>query len=209
MDGRLSELVAWRGLDGWRSEVAAIGLDEGGIVADGCQVAADPRPYRLDYRLQAPEQFVTRRMAVEVRGSGWWRRLELLHDGDGNWEVRTEQGGDGHGLDDPGGDAESLRGALDCDLGLSPLTNLMPIRRSGLNLRPGAEGFTMAWISVPDLAVLASGQRYEHVRALEDGAVVRYVDRGRFAGFEAELRLDAAGLVLLYPGLAERVEAGD
>jgi hypothetical protein len=35
--------------------------------------------------------------------------------------------------------------------------------------------------------------------------VVRYVDRGRFEGFTAELPFDADGLVLDYPGLARRV----
>jgi len=82
----------------------------------------------------------------------------------------------------------------------------MPIARSGLADRPGAEDFLMAWISVPDLGVVASAQRYEHVRAGENGAFVRYVDRGLFLGFEAELALDPSGLVRLYPGLAEAVE---
>jgi hypothetical protein len=34
---------------------------------------------------------------------------------------------------------------------------------------------------------------------------VRYVDRGLFDGFTAELELDRDGLVVHYPGLAERV----
>ena len=64
----------------------------------------------------------------------------------------------------------------------------------------------MAWISVPDLGVVASAQRYEHVRADAEGSVVRFLDRGLFPGFEAELHLDGSGLVRVYPGLAERVE---
>jgi hypothetical protein len=34
--------------------------------------------------------------------------------------------------------------------------------------------------------------------------VVRFVDRGQFDGFTAELELDRDGLVVRYPGLAER-----
>jgi hypothetical protein len=106
------------------------------------------------------------------------RRLVLVRDGEG-W----------------------IEGALDCDLGLSPLTNAMPVHRTGLLHRPGAEDFLMTWVSVPDLVVHASAQRYEHVRP----GVVRYVDRGQFEGFTAELAFDADGLVLDYPGLARRV----
>jgi hypothetical protein len=58
----------------------------------------------------------------------------------------------------------------------------------------------MAWVSVPDLEVHMSDQRYEHVRP----GVVRFVDRGRFEGFTAEIEFDEDGLALLYPGLAER-----
>jgi hypothetical protein len=201
-----SRVVAWRGLDSWRSEVAAFDLDPDGIIAEGTQVAVDPAPYRLDYRLEAPRAFVTQRLTVRCVGSGWWRRLDLGHDGEGNWHATAEAGGCDARLPDPGGDMDAVAGALDCDLGLSPLTNLMPILRSGLNRREGAEDFSMAWVSVPDLAVSASGQRYEHVRADSEGSVVRYVDRGLFPGFSADLQLDDSGVVLLYPELGERVE---
>jgi hypothetical protein len=208
-EASFSRVVAWRGLDAWRSEVAAFDLDSSGIVAEGSQVALDPVPYRLDYRLEAPSDFITRRFVLRTQGPGWWRRLELRHDGDGHWGVTAKMGGRKIELPDPGGDMGAVEGALDCDLGLSPLTNLMPIRRSGLSHHAGAENFLMAWVSVPDLSVLASAQRYEHVSDDADGSVVRYVDRGLFPGFKADLRLDSSGVILLYPELGERVEPGD
>jgi hypothetical protein len=73
-----------------------------------------------------------------------------------------------------------------------------------LNKRPGAADFLMAWISVPDLSVVASPQRYEHVSK----DVVRYVDRGLFPGFTAVLDLDPTGIVEVYPDLAERADPG-
>ena len=85
---------------------------------------------------------------------------------------------------------------LDCDLALSPLTNAMPILRHGLHEAPGAEDFTMAWVDVPSLTVHTSAQRYEHVAP----GVVRYSDDS----FTADLELDRDGLVVNYPGLAER-----
>ena len=193
-------LVIWAGVDAWRSEVAAVELTAEGVTATGTQVGADPLPYRADYRLDASNGFVTVRLEVVAEGTGWRRELDLVHDGRGAWTCRAAAYGEVE-LPAPGGDAATLRGALDCDLGLCPLTNVMPIRRSGLDRRPGAEDFLMAWVSVPDLAVHASAQRYEHVRP----GVVRYVDRGTFDGFRAELELDGDGLVERYPELAERV----
>jgi hypothetical protein len=171
-------LAIWEGVDAWRAELAHVDLWESGLRATGTQLGVDPEPYRVDYRLDAGDGFMTGRLEAEVKLAQAERRLVLVRDGEG-W----------------------IEGALDCDLGFSPLTNAMPVHRAGLLHRPGAEDFLMAWVSVPDLVVHASAQRYEHVRP----GVVRYVDRGRFEGFTAELAFDAYGLVLDYPGLARRV----
>jgi len=55
------------------------------------------------------------------------------------------------------------------------------------------------------LGVVASRQPYEHVRTTVDGSIVRYVDRGLFAGFTAELELDRMDSSCATPELAERV----
>jgi hypothetical protein len=196
----MRRLVVWEGIDDWRAEVAEVELTDDGVCATGTQLGVDPMPYRLDYTLEAREQFITTRLQVEVTGEGWSRRLHLMHDGAGRWTC--DAGADGKvDLPPPGGDARALAGALDCDLGLSPLTNLMPVRRHRLNELAGACDLVMAWVFVPALEVVPYGQRYEHVRR----DVVRFVDRGLSPGFEAELELDADGLVRLYPELARRV----
>ena len=66
----------------------------------------------------------------------------------------------------------------------------------------------VAWISVPDLGVHVSDQRYEHLGSSSDGATVRYasLEDGRET-FTANLELDHDGLVRHYPGLARRVTA--
>ncbi|HEX6310814.1 MAG TPA: putative glycolipid-binding domain-containing protein [Acidimicrobiia bacterium] len=199
-----TRLVMWAGTDEWRAEAASVELTEDGIRATGTQLGVDPLPYRAEYSLDATGGFVTRRLEVRTAGSGWSRRVELTHAGAGAWTCTAEQVGEVD-LAPPGGDVETLRGARDCDLGFSPLTNLMPVRRLGLHEHEGAQDYLMAWVSVPDLELFASAQRYEHVRHDEAGSTVRFVDRGRFAGFTADLELDADGLVLVYPALARRV----
>jgi len=202
-DGRL---VIWRGLDAWRTESSQVFLGPNGIEAHGTQVGVDPVPYRLDYRLDASDGFVTRRLALTAAGTGWSRRLDLRHDGAGAWTIDADAVGTVK-LPEPGGDPASLGQARDCDLGFSPLTNLMPIRRSGLNTQPGSADFVMAWVAVPDLTVVASARRYEHIRRTATGSVVRYVDLGLFPGFEADLELDESGIALRYPELADLVSS--
>ena len=180
--------LAWQGVEEWLAEHAQIDLGDEGVLATGVQLGVEPEPYLLAYRLDVPSGWITRRLDIEASGAGWRRWLSLEHDGKGRWTV------DGDRLPE-------LDGALDCDLAFSPLTNLMPVRRSALHRRSGSEDFVMAWVSVPDLSLHASPQRYEHVRP----EVVRYVALD--GDFTAELELDHDGLVVRYPRLAERVGA--
>jgi uncharacterized protein len=180
--------LVWRGLEEWLAEHVQVDLHEDGVLATGVQLGVEPEPYLVDYRLDVPNGWITRRLDVEASGAGWRRSLTLEHDGHGRWTADGER-------------VPDLDGALDCDLAFSPLTNLMPVRRSALHERAGTEDFVMAWVSVPDLGVHASPQRYEHVRP----GVVRFAALD--GDFTAELELDADGLVVRYPRLAERVAA--
>jgi uncharacterized protein len=197
-------LLLWSGTDEWRAECASVDLGSNGMTAAGTQLGADPVPYRADYELDAADGFVTQSLLVEVTGEGWARRIQIERDVGGGWSCDTDASGEVE-LPPPGGDAAMLGAALDCDLGLSPLTNFMPVRRHGLHEGGESRDFLMAWVSVPDLALCASRQRYEPVRRDPDSAVVRFVDLGLHEGFTAELELDSDGLVVNYPGLARRV----
>lgn len=181
-----SRLLIWTGEGVFRAESAQADLGTHGLRARGVQVGLDPEAYRLDYELETDERLVTRRLVLRAEGDGWSRTLELLRDPRGRWSA----------------DAAGLEGAEDCDLQLSPLFNTMPALRAGLLERDEAADFTMAFISVPDLAVSANDQRYEHVRRLEGGgAVVRYSS----GSFSSELTYDAEGFVVDYPQLGSRV----
>ncbi len=158
--------------------------------------------HRLDYELEVAGKWVTRRLHVSAVGAGWARELDLHHDGGGDWIAEAASDGDVC-LPSPGGEVAAVKGALDCDLGCCPLTNLMPVRRHDLHLRTGEMDFLMAWVSVPDLRLCPSHQRYEHVGRRDEHFVVRYV--GEHRSFVGELELDEDGLVVLYPELAERL----
>jgi hypothetical protein len=194
--------LVWTGVEEWLTESAAVELAEDGLRAIGTQMGAEPAPFRVDYRLEAPERFVTRELELTATSEGWRRRLLLRHDGSGGWQAEAEDSGDV-----PGGpwDGElpDLSEARDIDIENSPLTNTMPIRRHGFH-EQGSGDFVMAFVRMPTLRVEASPQRYEHLRAADHGAVVRYLSRD--GDFTAELELDRDGLLVFYPRLARRVE---
>jgi hypothetical protein len=127
-------------------------------------------------------------MRVETRWDQGTAELDL-HRGDGGWTVN------GTGRPD-------LAEALDCDLAACPLTNTMPIRRHKLHQEPGDHSFLMAFIEIPSLNVVASRQRYRHLRRTDSGAVVKYSS----GSFESELVVDHDGFVIDYPKLGRRLQ---
>ena len=185
----MERLLVWRGLEEWLAEAAAVTIEGDRLTASGTQLGAEPEPYRVDYELATGERFVTERLSLTATTAAGQRRLELARAGDGGWTA------DGTPLPD-------LEGALDCDLQSSPLTNVMPVLRERLRGGEGPNDFAMAWVSVPDLAVSRSPQRYEPI----DGRTVRFVSLD--SDFRAELELDEDGLVVRYPRLAERLSSG-
>src|ERR1700742_3815555 len=140
-------------------EFAEVTLEADRLSARGVAIGGDPVAYRLDYVLETGPGFVTTRLDVSSRGEGWSRRLVLRRDGAGAWTVDAETEGNLE-LPAAGGDATALAGALDCDLGLSPVTNLMPVMRHHLLSADGQVELTMAWVAVPALTVEPDGQRY-------------------------------------------------
>ncbi len=183
-------------------EFAEIDLAEASLTARGVAIGAGPLQYRLDYELETSAGFVTERLVVTSRGEGWRRELELRRDPHGAWAIDADEEGE-LDLPGPGGDATSLVGALDCDLGLSPVTNTMPILRHGLLDGGGPIELTMAWVAVPALAVQADGQRYRHVGSAADRHVIGFeaVD----GSFVTDITVDADGIVIDYPGIARRL----
>ena len=91
----------------------------------------------------------------------------------------------------------SLEGADFFDLGFSPLFNSLPVWRDRVLESGEARDYVMRFVTVPELSVTESNQRYE---PLGDRRL-----RFRSGAFTAELDFDDDGIVARYEGLAERV----
>ena len=179
----------WQGYGAPSLEIASVELGHGRLTARGSAIRAAPEPWTVSYELETTGDFVTASLAVTAWGADWTRSLTLRRGGDGAW--RTE----------PGGPLAALDGALDCDLAYCCLTNTMPVLRNRLHGRVGSVNLLVAWVSLPDLTVHVSRQRYTHLARASGGAVVKF-ESGRYT---ADVEFDAEGFVRDYPGLARRV----
>ncbi|HEX5205375.1 putative glycolipid-binding domain-containing protein [Paractinoplanes rhizophilus] len=180
-----------------------------GLYARGTVLAVDPIPFTCRYELRTEPGWSTAHVDVTAEGAGWVRsvRLELAA---GRWRATTAEQGDldavlragGHagagfpGIEDP----DQLYGAFDVDLGGSPLTNTLPIRRLGLlKAETGvSHRISAAWVLIPSLEVVQADQIYT---PLGDNKI-RYASET----FSADLTVDDEGFVLDYPGLAARTK---
>ena len=194
--------IVWVKEDPLGAEFADVDIARGRLTAAGIAIGSHPVGYRLDYKLETRTRYVTSGLLVEARGQGWRRKLDLRLLGSGKWTARTSARGNVD-LPPPGGDMTLFGEALDCDLALSPLTNSMPVLRHGLLESGGPLEFLMAWVSVPDLRVMPSRQRYSFLRRSGYLSVIRYESSSR--DFVADLGFDHDGLCLSYPGIGRAV----
>jgi hypothetical protein len=134
------------------------------------------RPAEVRYRVDCDEYWRTRRVLIEQIAGTEIRTLSLSTDDD-------------------------LQGCVDVDLGLTPATNTIPIRRLRLNVGE-TQDVTAAWVRFPELTVQPLRQTYARVSHM----VYRYQSA---TGFSAEISVDDLGLVVNYPGGWERIAVGD
>src|SRR5436190_7469691 len=194
--------VAWVKDRPFGVEFAEVTLTRRRLTARGVALGTVPVPYRPDYALETRAGFVTSRLWVSTRAQGWLRVLDLRREASGIWSAAVVAEGETP-LPPPGGEDARLAGALDCDLGFSPLTNSLPVLRHQLLGGGGPVDLRVAWISVPDLAIYPDGQRYTYLQAGRGRHIVRYeaID-GTFA---ADIVFDQDGIVIDYPGIARRL----
>ena len=170
--------VAWRRSDEiLADEHCTITVRDSGISLVGTVLGAeDGTPVRVEYRVLADGAGATTAVHVrDLRGFGQ-RTLTLTRDSKGNWTV-------------DGVPQKALKGCFDVDLGCSPSTNTLPIRR--LRLGVGAsKTIQAAWVRFPSLAVEKTPQTYTRV----DEFTYRYAS----GTFDAEVVVDEEGVVAQY-----------
>jgi uncharacterized protein len=181
----MDRLLIWRGLDEWRAETADVRIDGDRLTAHGTQLGRTPGAYRLDYSLRTGADFVAERLDLSVLAGGGLRRLVVVRHQDGTWTADDRP-------------LPELDGALDFDVLNSPVFNSTPYLRHDMAAGGDVRDLVMAFVTVPDLEVGHSRQRYT---PLGDG-VVNYAS----GDFTADIHFDEDGLVRLYEDYLERID---
>jgi hypothetical protein len=155
---------------GWRLDGTAV-FREDGVLA------------RLDYEVTCDAAWVTQHGRVRGWLDARFVELTVARTDAGLWNF--------NGVTAPG-----LEGCADLDLGFTPATNALQLRRVALAKGQAAE-VPVAWLDVSTGTLERLGQRYE--RRTE---ATYWYEAPRFA-YAALLELAPSGFVRVYPGLWE------
>ena len=176
----------------WRERETGM-LEHGTLVGDGTPAPAlrgivlpQDEPIEIAYRVDCDGRWHTRRVHIEVvdTETGSDRLIDFTTDGAGRWVLHGETRPD-------------LQECVDVDLGFSPSTNTLPIRRLDLAVGESVD-LRVAWVEWPSLMVHAAEQRYERL------STNRYLFRT--GEFSAVLVVGPEGLVRDYEGLWVAIE---
>jgi hypothetical protein len=146
---------------------------------------ADGEAVEARYRVTCDRRWRTRRAEVTVEKAGAKRSL-TLHASRGRWYRN-------------GRELADVRGCIDVDLGWSPSTNTLPIRRLALGVGEGSGSLVAAWIRFPELTVEPLAQQYRRLSGR------RYLYTSRGGAFRARIEVDDLGLVTRYGRIWRRL----
>ena len=161
--------------NGWRLSGAAVFWDAG-------------QPCHFHYEVSADAVWRTR--SAHVRGFLGRKAIDLRIGpaGAGRWQVN-------------GVSRTGVTGCVDVDLGFTPATNLIALRRLSLKVGQHAEA-PAAYLQFPGMRLVRLPQTYRRIARNE------YEYRAPTVGYAGTLHVLPSGAVIRYPGLFERVTSG-
>src|SRR5919107_2712530 len=192
--------LLWQRIDSPGSEWCALERDPDGWRLRGIVLAAVATvPVLVHYEVGLATDWSTRVVEIAMRSGAESepRRLKLTVAPDQHWQIEREP------VPDPAmpvDDLAALHGLVDVDLGFSPVTNTLPIRR----LDPAigeAVAVTAAWVRFPELTIEPLPQTYTRL------AERRYRYESAGGAFIAQIEVDDLGLVTTYEGAWQRIAA--
>jgi uncharacterized protein len=190
--------VLWQRIDSPGSEWCALEREPEGWRVRGIVLAAvDTVPVLVQYAVVLASDWSTRAVEIVMRSgdASQPRELRLTVDPEQRWQIEREPAPD---TSMPQDDLMALHGLTDVDLGITPATNTLPIRR----LDPAigeAVAVTATWVRFPELTIEPLPQTYTRL------AERRYRYESAGGAFVAEIEVDDLGLVTTYEGGWQRV----
>ncbi len=175
-------VVVWNRLDHPGKEWCQLRRTAGSHILQGIVVVTyDEKPCHLEYWIKCDLSWQTQGALIKGQIGRKETSLQLKVDSRRQWL------GNGKPI-------SSVEGCVDIDLGFSPSTNLLPIRRLKLGVGEKTE-ITAAWVEFPSLKVKPLRQSY-----LRSGVATYHYESAE-AKFERDLEVNQEGFVIRYPGL--------
>jgi hypothetical protein len=192
--------LLWQRIDSPGSEWCMLEREPDGWRLCGIVLAeVATAPVLVHYAVALATDWSTRVVEIAMRSGAASepRKLKLTVAPEQQWQIEREP------VPDPAmpvDELAALHGLVDVDLGFTPSTNTLPIRR----LEPAigeAVAVTAAWVRFPELTIEPLPQRY--IRLAER----RYRYESAGGAFVAEIEVDDLGLVTTYEGGWRRIAA--
>lgn len=183
--GQLLQSMLWNRHDLPSLEHGRLYRHHTGFTLTGMVVAGlDGRPLHCSYEVETTRSWQTRKVKIKLSSGTEVQSLHLERDDDGRWW---------------NGDTEltGFAGMTDIDLGITPSTNTLPIRR--LKLKPGeSTSMTAVWIQFPSLTIAPLPQQYTRT------GEYTYRYESNHGAYQADLEVDEHGLVTRYADVWSR-----
>jgi hypothetical protein len=166
---------------------------------ESCVVSALPDGFSIAGHIIAAHEGEPLAIAYEIRcGRDWSAQAIAIDQALGNTERRLQLARAGKGWLVDGAPDARLAGCAEPDLGLTPSTNALAIRRLDLAIGQVAT-IECAWVKLPALSIEPALQRYERLGEHE----YRYTNVA--SGFTAIVTVDELMLPVAYEGIWTRI----
>jgi len=179
MDDHAFHQILWKA-EGFESlERCTLRSAADGWQLDGTVICLVDAPTEVTYEIKVSPTWETELVELCCSNGPTTSQLTLVRNDQGQWQCNAEP-------------FPHLDGCFDIDLGITPSTNTLPIRR--LNLAVGEKASVDAvWVQFPSLEVARLPQTYTRI----DDSTYHYQSA---SGFETYLQINEAGLTTNYDG---------
>lgn len=182
--------VIWQSLEYPGYEYCHLSSHDDGWQLKGTSVLVlDDNPVQVSYQVLCNHLWQTRTVNVVQQVGVDEQAMRIIVDKRHRWWVENKT---------LHKEIKELRGCIDIDLGITPATNSLPIRRVPLAIGQSIK-LKAAWLRIPEFKFEPLVQKYtrldEHRYRYESG----------HGDFTADLEVDSVGLVTYYPENWKRI----
>lgn len=174
----MSETATWQRLDRSSLEFLQWSADHEFVLRGEVVGDIDGLLGRVMYRVRTGSDLLTRVVRIQFLSHSGAHYLRLSRNHQGQLHAN-------------GTERPDLADATDVDIGVTPSTNTLPIRRFRLAVGESRD-LVAAWIRFPELSVIPARQRY--TRVTEDHYLYESLD----SGYQARLTVQNDGIVVQY-----------